>query len=319
MEWASDVSVGDWIRERLEWDPQAWTIHHLVPEGMPAYARIFHPVHRERPVGRAWPAEGDPGAWERFSADRPEIDAERVTWQRAADAFGTTMHPLVQWGGLIGAAPDDWNPDAPQDSDGWRYDGPGGGGLVPEALAGIVPHLLAHTSTPDDGFAGVWEGWGDLVGGKVRGTASSDALLAHDPRHTAMLRASLKDTFNGVFGRAKWRPGILSDEISRGPRLGLPDRDHVLFRAAPSAWGDESWPATVAWRDANPEYTHPPSLIWPAGREWVVAGDVDLDSSFVAGPTGLIRALVDDPAVEAHELPAGAPVWGPDPINPPDG
>ncbi|WP_221584755.1 hypothetical protein [Microbacterium sp. G2-8] len=314
MEWVSDVSAGDWIRERLEWDPQAWTIHHLVPEGMPAYARIFHPIHRERPVGRAWPPEGDLDAWERFATDEPEIDAERITWKQAADVFGATMHPLAQWGGIIGAEPDDWNPESARDADGWRYDGPNGGGIMPEVLAGLAAPLLAHTSTPDDGFVAVWEGWGDLVG-----AMSSRHGLRGDTPHEALMQASVKDVFNNVFRRPKWRPGILSDEISRGPRLELRDRGHVLFRATPRTWADPSWPARVPWSEENSEWTHPPSLIWPAGREWVVAGDIDLDTSLVAGSVDLIHALVEDPAVEASEIPAGGRLWGPDPINGPRG
>lgn len=309
MDWVRDVSAGDWIRDRL--DPVGWTIHHFVPAGMPAYARVFHPVLRERPVGRAWPEADDRRAWERFDADRPEIDAELVTWARSADAFGTTMHPRAQWRALIGAAPDERNPDMPYDADGWRYLGPDTGGIAPDMLEAVAPHLVRHTATPDEGYLAVWEGWGDVVGAKV------DAGPDFTPRsqHDAFLQSTLSPGGFAPFrGKRRWLPGILSDEISRGPRLRLPDRDHVLFRTAPRSFTDPGWLAQVPWAQEG-QRIYPPSLIWPAGRDWVVAADVDEDTSLVAGPVALIRALVADPAVEAHEIGGGTSVGGPDPIN----
>ncbi|WP_156761630.1 hypothetical protein [Microbacterium karelineae] len=312
MEWTSDVAAGDWIRERV--DPEGWSIHHFIPQGMPAYARIFHPVYRERVVGASWPTDDEPAAWERLAG--AEVDTERVTWQQTADAFGTTMHELAQWRALIGAEPRDRSPASPVDGDGWRYDGPGGGGVISDALEVVAPHLVAHTTTPDEGYAAVWEGWGGIVG--AMSTAPSSGNLARqfgDARHDAMLKSSVTDVFNNVFRRRKtWRPGVLSDEISRGPRLELPHRDHVLFRAAPRVWADPSWEQNVPWRDSGS--TYPPSLIWPADRSWVVTGDVDDDTSLVAGSAELIRAICADPRIEAREIPPGTTLHADvDPLN----
>jgi hypothetical protein len=46
-------------------------------------------------------------------------------------------------------------------------------------------------------------------------------------------------------------------------------------------------------------------LLWPADRAWFVAGDTDLDSTYVGGPAGLISALLADPDLEAWPVDAG--------------
>ncbi|MTE24220.1 hypothetical protein [Microbacterium sp. ZXX196] len=307
MEWTSDVTAGSWIRERL--DPDTWSIGLFVPRGFAAYARIFHPAFRERPVRGAWPEEGDTDGWERFLAERPEVDAERVSWADVARAFGTTPGPLVQWDHLVGT-----DPQAPEsdlrDGAGWRYEAPEEGVLDPAALAAAARHLVAHTGTPGSGYAAIWEGWGGLLG--FVGTHASRILAASagdDAHHGEFLRESYRDAFNNVFRKGVWQPGVLSDEISRGPRLELPGRGHVLFRAAPAEWADPAWADNVPW--AEPLHVHSPSLVWPDDRAWVLASEIDLDSTIVAGSEELIAALVADPGLEAHRIPEDADLTWP--------
>ena len=297
MEWTSDVAAGDWIRDRLE---SAWTLHHFVPTDFPAYARVFHPAYRERPVGAAWPAEGDLDGWEQLQGR--EVDVERIAWSDAAAAFGTEMHGAAAWHLVAQTDPPN---ESPIDADGWRYLAPQQGLIEPDVLAGIGAHLAAHTSTPDDGYAAIWEGWGGLLG--FLGTRGSNvglsAAYAADAHHASMLRESYRDAFNNVFRKKTWHPGILDDEISRGPRLELPDRGHVLFRAAPTAWADPSWPSNVPWHEG--EHTRSPSLIWPADRAWVLVTEIDADSTIIAGAPDLIRAICADPDLEAHAIHSG--------------
>src|SRR5262245_3272759 len=76
MEWTPDLTAGDWLRPRLD-EPWRATMHDVVPRGFAAYARVFHPTTRSRPVGRDWPAgspEENRRGWEAFSATRPEIN-----------------------------------------------------------------------------------------------------------------------------------------------------------------------------------------------------------------------------------------------------
>ncbi|MGI6878992.1 hypothetical protein [Microbacterium sp. gxy059] len=328
MEWTSDVSAGDWIRERMGDSADPGITGGIVPSGFAAYARVLHPVYRERPVGVAWPREEDPEAWETFLAAAPEIESERVTWATAAERFGTTMHPEAQWFRLVGAPHADEAHDL-RDADGWRYGGPEEGRLEPETLAAVARRLIAHTETPDAGFAAIWEGWGDLLGARKPGHPSdahfgfapegSPARYAQDPRHESLLGKILHDPFWRPFRRQRWHPGVLSDEVSRGPRLELPGRGHVLFRAAPAEWTDPAWADRVPWaRPGWAEQAESPSLIWPEDRAWILASEIDLDSTIVGGSADLIRALVDAPDIEAHEIAPDADLtWDGDRINAP--
>lgn len=186
------------------------------------------------------------------------------------------------------------------------------GRLDAAQLSTIATHLAHHTGTPDDVYAAVWDGWGGLVG--FYGQAPARAVLAatddEDPalmeHHRAMLERSIRDPFNNVFRKPVWQPGILSDGISRGPRLRLPDRDHILFTGRITELADPSWASTVPWADESPEWTASPSLIWPADRAWVLVTDVDADATIVGGNPDLVRALCTEPALEARAMQEGA-------------
>lgn len=324
MEWTADVAAGDWLRLRLD-DPWRGTMHDVVPRGFAAYARIFHPVSRERPAGRDWPPlpfAAHRAEWEEFHATSPEIVDESITWAQTAAAMGTRMHALAQWRALIAPGVLAQNEDFARDTAGWRYLDPREGQLEPNALAAVASVLCAHTTTPDSGFAALWEGWGGVTGGM--GYGASRVLLAaaeEDPRHSGFLAHTARDVLNDVFRRPQWQPGILSDEISRGPRVDLPNRSHVLFRAAMSEFADPEWVLDAPWRDRAPEQhgfapaAESPSLLWPEDHAWVLVSEVDFDSTIVAGSDELVRALCTDLRLEALPLREGSSLSPLDDLN----
>ncbi|QIG38995.1 hypothetical protein G5T42_05405 [Microbacterium sp. 4R-513] len=332
MEWTADVAVGDWIRERID-DPWRGTMHDVVPRGFEAYARVFHPVERERPVGRDWPPlpySSHRREWEAFQLANPRFEAERVTWRQAAEAFGTTMHVLAQWHHLADKFQEVPGEDGPRDAAGWRYGRPATGQLAPDLVAMVASTLARHTTTPADGFVAVWEGWGGLVG--ALGYGPSRALLtlsatdtprdAIEARHVDFLEHSGRDQLNNAFRKPTWQEGILSDEVSRGPRLRLPGRDHVLFRGGVSELADPTWVEHVPWRDRESESAgfgasaESPSLVWPDDRAWVLVSEVDYDSTLVGGSHALVRALCTDPGLEALPIREGADLgWDADDVN----
>lgn len=173
------------------------------------------------------------------------------------------------------------------------------GRLEPETLARVVTTASAFTTTPDVAWIAIWDGWGGVLGfyGETPARAflaldgHDDADAAVEARHRQMLARSISDPFNKVFRRPVWQPGILSDEISRGPRLELPNRDHVLFRGALAELSDADWPARVPWAEQIADWTASPSLVWPDDRAWVLATDVDATATIVAGPEELVLAL----------------------------
>ncbi|MFD5214164.1 hypothetical protein [Microbacterium sp. NPDC058345] len=319
MEWIADSSAGSWLRERL--DEKHETMHGVVPRGFRAYARVFHPASVRSLPGRAMPS------WDELDrmpdSDRDALFGQYVdepaTWAEAAAAYGTVLHPQAQWGRIVRTpAGDDWRSRiAP---DGRQFDAPGEGEMEPALLAAIARHLVGHTSTPDAGFAAVWEGWGGLIG--HLGRTATPALMSDDPAHLEMLQRSIHDPFNDAFRKPRWLPGILSDEVSNGPRLELPDREYVLFSAAPSAFADPHWILDAPWRNVEserqgfPPSAQHPSILWPADRAWVLVSEIDFDSTVIAGSPALVAAICADPDIEALPLPENARLtWDADEVN----
>jgi hypothetical protein len=333
MEWTADVGAGEWIRERLD-EPWAGTMHDVVPHGFDAYARIFHPVDRDRPVGRPWPPVPygrHRKEWAAFQADDPEIESERVSWAEAATGFGTTMHADAQWHHIAEKYQEVQGEDGPRDAAGWRYGQPAQGQLAPDLFAAVAWTLSAHTSTPDDVLVAVWEGWGGLTGGlgfgpsrvlyslSVTDDSPRDAVAA---QHDEFLGRSAHNQLENAFRKPTWQPGILSDEISRGARLSLPNRDYVLFRAAMPELADPVWQERAPWRDESPRQfgqtasAESPSLMWPEDRAWVFVSEVDYDSTIVGGSSGLIRAICADRRIEALPIREGTELgWDADEAN----
>lgn len=321
MEWISEPSPGHWLRERLD-DGHA-TMHGMVPRGFPAYARVFHPASVRSLPDRPVPTQAE---YERMSdaelhALRGTYLDETATWSDAASAFGTTLHPLVQWRSLVRTPADgDWRTrNAP---DGREFTSPEEGAMPPELLAAVARHLIAHTGTPDAGFAAVWEGWGGLLG--FLGHTPSRAFLtfSDEPAHEQMLQRSIHNPFENAFRKRTWQDGILPREVSEGARLQLPGRDHVLFSAPPRAFADPGWILLARWRDVAaeehgfaPSAQHP-SLIWPDDRAWVLVSEIDFDSTIVAGSAELVHAICADPAIEALPLSENADLtWDADEEN----
>lgn len=175
MQWTPDVTPGDWLLERIDADWSAPSMHAVVPRGFEAYARVFHPATRDRPVGQAWPPlphDRHRAEWAAFTQAAPEIDTEHVRWGDVARAFGTTLHPEAQWHRLISRV-DPYSHDPAQDAAGWRYGDPEQGRLDPEVLAAVASTLAAHTNTPDEGYIAVWGGWGGMLGAMISQSASA--------------------------------------------------------------------------------------------------------------------------------------------------
>lgn len=325
MHWEDDVEVGSWIRERL--DPGFATMHGVVPRGFAAYARIFHPASVRSIPGRSVPTDDEWRLMDDAERDRlfTQTVDEPVTWAGVAEAFGTTMHPLAQWQRIVRTPQgEDWR--ARHAPDGREFTAPHEGDLPPDLLTVVAEHLVAHTTTPNNGAAGVWEGWGGLLGGYGT-TGRTFFTFGDDPdpaasAHAAMLAESVHDPFNNPYQKAPWQDGILSREISEGARLELPMRGHVLFAAPPGAFTDPDWVLHAPWRDTvaeqhgfAPSAQHP-SLIWPADRAWILVSEIDFDSTIVAGSAALIAALCADERIEALPIPEGANLhWDADEVN----
>lgn len=322
MHWMPDTSAGEWLRERLG-GPGNATIHTVVPHGFPAYARILHPAFVRSLPDRPVPTYDE---YDRMTAADQQSILDRfvdrpATWAEAASVFGTTLHPLAQWSRIVRTPPDgDWT--ARLSPDGREFTAPIEGFLSAEMVATIATHLVSHTRTPDAGVVALWEGTGGLLGHLGHRPSRSFLSVGDDPNHRAMLDRSIRDPLNNAFRTHTWQEGILSREISEGPRFTLPDRDHVLFRGDVSAFARADWILDMPWRDREGEAhgfepsAQSPSILWPDDHAWVMVSDVDADSTIVAGSPELIAELCADAQLEAFPISEGVRLtWDADEVN----
>ncbi|ALE06209.1 hypothetical protein AL755_13275 [Arthrobacter sp. ERGS1:01] len=294
MESLTNADPGEWLRSLL--DTKWHDMHTVVPRGFLAYARIFHPVERDRPK--------DTGTWHGHArTDVYPLECEKVSWAAVAQAFGTHMHPLAQFHRVLGT---ESNGQEILDAAGWRYSAPRTGNLAPETLAAAAVHLGKHTSTPDQGVSAVWEGWGGLTSsaGYAELAVSSDGVHLENKVAAATLGSGPGS-------------GLLQAEVVNGETLDLPGRAYYLFNAAPQFYIDSDWVNHVPWHH-SPGWPQSPNILWPTDGQWVLVTEIDFDSTVIAGSPELISALVQDPTIEALPLQEGADLtWDADIPNRP--
>jgi hypothetical protein len=288
-----DDEQGRWLLPRLT--AGSSTMHVAVPRGYPAYARIFHPAERDRPVL--------PGRQQgQVESGEFHLTSEQVSWTTVAEAFGTIMHPLAQFHRLIGSPEDDGT--GVHDAAGWRYVEPMQGNLDAGVLAAVAGHLVDHTTTPTEGVAAVWEGWGGLTS-----SAGYAVLAASDGPLPVGSGYFVPDRGPGS--------GILPEEVVNGPVLELPGRSYYLFGAGARFFAGSGWPNGAGWHDGS-ALPQSPSIVWPDDHSWVLVTEIDWDSTIVAGSWELIKALMSDPSIEALPIREGADLrWDSDNENRP--
>lgn len=151
-----------------------------------------------------------------------------------------------------------------------------------EVMANVVALAAAHTSTPEDLFFGLWDGWGELCdSGRVYTTLRSSWL------RDLWLRPTPPRT----------RPAF-GHEVMDGAKVDLDGyRQYLLFRgraADVGRWGADPWAPDL-------ERALPPaSVTWPADRAWFIAADVDPDWLCIGGSRQLIDAVLAHPDLDAE-------------------
>jgi hypothetical protein len=202
-----------------------------------------------------------------------------VRWAEVADAFGTTAHRAMQWHALLGlSSPDElggsYEPSSAVGSK-WAGHDPPVGAMDLDNLDALCEILIAHTADPSRCYFGL--------------------CTIHS-----------------------WLDSFSVEELE--PLLQLPyGRDHIVLAGPLSAidqieydWSSSSLRMTwVAYRGEAPApepdpseflQREAPNLIWPADRSWLVASEVDFDSTIVGGSTKLIEAIVGSSELEAWQV-----------------
>ena len=222
----TDVSPGRWVEEGLS---QCFaTMGSLVPGGYAAYARLLYPAGDE--------------------SNRP------VRWSTVAEWSGRIYHPLMAFEGISSPVPGHGAGSPPWDED------PNHGSMDEEEATELASLLAHFTSTPEECYFGVWEGYGQYSGGA--------AMLTSDGR-----------------GRRLDTP----HEIRRAQRVKGVGRNYLLYRGRLED--------IVAFH-AN-FLSEPPNIWWPADRAWFVATDIDLDATYIGASRECIDALLAHAVLEA--------------------
>ena len=160
------------------------------------------------------------------------------------------------------------------------------------SLTAAAVVLARHAATADSGIAAIWEGWGGLVG------SAGVAYLVCESNE------GLPDPYTGETAAHTGDPepgsGLLAREVATGPRFDLhgdAGRRCVLFEAGANDFEDPAWPDRAPWVD-EAMWAQSPSILWPEDHSWVLATEIDFDSTLVAGSLALIRELVQSPGLE---------------------
>ena len=238
FEWSTDIDQANWWTEVLH--PFAQDMGSVIPDLFPAYARLFHPVD--------------------------EQDGRPRTWAEIAAANGRIAHPEMQLHEIsrpLGSA------RQPYDINDWcnraRV-----GSLPLEQLVALGGILTPYTTTPERCWCCVWEGYGQLSGGKAR------AMLTR--RGTA----------------PQYLPSLAPPEVVDGPRVSIRNTDRAYFLL--------HGPLAEVGGLFDFLGLQSPNVWWPEDRAWCVATEIDFAWTYIGGGAEAIEAVLDDPRLEA--LPA---------------
>ena len=159
------------------------------------------------------------------------------------------------------------------------------GTLDVESLQALVTALVRFTATPHQGWFALWEGFGQLSGSLVTLSASTHGH-ARPPRAV----------------------GVVPPDVLSGPRIEAPYRSYLLLRGQVSDAAELH--AMLGGQS--------PSVWWPRDRAWLVATEVDLDSTYVAGSDHLVASLLANERLEVLPIPIDAGItFDSDNLNPP--
>ncbi len=253
---AEDVRAAEWFSRSGR---EEHTLHTMVPPAFDAYARVFHPaeLHEGGRLGDPAPAGGG-----------------EVRWSEVAIANGRTMHGAAEWGQLTGS----WQLEGQECL--WNREPEEG--QTPERLALRLAAILAtHTSTPEECWFAVWEGWGE-------GSVSALHMFSEGTSEAEKARL-IQDWEKEQERLAEWPRYVRSAPVFR-----IPHRGYHLLRGPLSDIGR-----------FYGRCRHAPSIWWPDDRAWCVGSDVDLMTTYLGGPAAAIEAVVGDGELEALAIPAG--------------
>ena len=164
-----------------------------------------------------------------------------------------------------------------------REDGVEGHLATPE-LNRLVEVLARHTTTPDQVYFGLWDGYGEIYGGEAVAFLTTFAGPARWPGRP----------FRPEPPRTP-PPPAFGPDVMDAPRLVHRGQEFLLFGgplADAGRWGARPYGPGLP-RDINS-----PNLFWPADHAWFVTTHVDETWAGVGGSAPLVDDLLRDPGLE---------------------
>jgi hypothetical protein len=219
-------------------------------------------------------------AYARVFHPASDSEGKSVSWAEVAKVCGTIPHREMQWHAILGLA------DADE---------------------------LGCSYTANDPTGVKWAGSDPMTG--AMDVETLDALCEILALHTV-------DITHCLFGLCtiqSWEESFSAGELQPFLRLPL-GRDHIVLAGSLSAvdqivrdWSKLSSARMVftATEEDGPSpqpdpseflLRESPNLIWPADHTWLVASEVDFDSTLVGGSAKLIEAIVESPELEAWRV-----------------
>ncbi|MBD8540653.1 hypothetical protein IFT88_16740, partial [Frigoribacterium sp. CFBP 8751] len=87
--------------------------------------------------------------------------------------------------------------------------------------------------------------------------------------------------------------------------------DYVLAQTDTAELAEPGWGRHIGFR-----IDEPPQLLWPEDHAWVLATEIDWDSTIVAGSRTLIDSILTDDRFEAYPVDENSDLsWNGDTIN----
>lgn len=136
--------------------------------------------------------------------------------------------------------------------------------------------------TPGDGSSA---GWSERRTGRMPDAALA-ALLPHLAGATTTPRECTFAVWTGYGGMLRFG-GV--------PHLALRHREYQLYRGAL----DDVLELSSAVYPPGSASTATPNIAWPRDGAWVLATEIDLDATYVAGGVGLVDAIAGEPLLES--------------------
>ena len=184
VEFSEDVSEARWVEESLS---EFGKVRALLPEGFSAYARVFHPFY--------------------FDHD----EEQPVRWSTVAEWTGRIAHPLMQFRRIanLREGPPYGHQDPP-----WGHS-PQEGSIPERECRNLVDVLGRFTSTPDQCYFCLWEGFGNID----RRLYKPDSRVRAPGRDYLLFRGPIDGVMSFLIG------------------------EHPFWGDTPSIW----WPSDRAW------------------------------------------------------------------------